>query len=297
METPTTPATVDPIDKIAAALAKAQGAIENPAFDKEAQAKGGRRYKYASLAAVLKVARPACSANGIAIVQCVQGDRVVTRLAHESGQHFEAWYPIPPNGTDHERGSAITYGCRYTLAPMLGIAGEDDDDGHAANEVPPEDIREKLMGLMAEASVSNKALMDYCRNNGLNCNKEPAALRVVSDLPAASAASLVRHWPTVQAAIKVAAMPKAAPVAPPPAPKPEAAPVETPAQSAGMAYPKHPSLAAKMKIDGVTPEALHRLYVAKGHKPDTMTPDQLPAEYCELLLANWAKALPSMKGN
>lgn len=302
METPTNTATVEPIDKIAAALAKVQAVIENPTFDKEAQAKGGRRYKYASLAALLKVARPPCSANGIAIVQRVTGDRLSMMLVHESGQHFDAWYPLPENGTDHERGSAITYGCRYTLAPMLGVAGEDDDDGHAANDAPrfSESSRDQLVELMSNGTVGNKALMDYCRANGLNGDKDPASLRAIADLPDASVASLVKNWTTVLAAVKVAAMPKAPPAAPVEAPKPEPAKVE-PApelpQSAGLPMPRHPALVAAMTKDGITPEALKAYYVAAGHQPSDTDPDQLPTHYAEKLVANWSKALPKMKGN
>jgi len=66
--------------------------------------------------------------------------------------------------------------------------------------------------------------------------------------------------------------------------------------SAGLPMPRHPSLVAAMTKDGITPEALKAYYVAKGHKPEDMDPNQLPTDYCEKLVANWSKALPQMKG-
>lgn len=288
-----TPETTTALDKIAAALAKAQGVLKNPTFDKAAEINKGRKYRYASLAAILDVARPACAANGIAIVQAVQGERLVTRLVHESGQFVEAWYALPSSGTHHERGSAITYGCRYTLAPMLGIVGDDDDDGHAAVEA---DHHDELLGqvieLMGASLLGNKPVMDYCRANGLGDGKSPG------DLSDASLRALAKNWKVVEGIIKGAAKPatvppakvEAAPAPPPPSTvEAELAPAATP----DPAWPKHPKLAAMLRESGKPPAALERFIAAKKHIP-ACTCDEIPASYAEKLVQNWAKVLPEL---
>src|SRR5262249_32441548 len=53
-------------------------------------------------------------------------------LLHASGDMFSAVYPLPTSGTPQAIGSAITYGRRYCLCAMTGVAPEADDDGAAA---------------------------------------------------------------------------------------------------------------------------------------------------------------------
>jgi hypothetical protein len=124
----------DQINEIAAALAKAQGQIEgaskgkvNPAF----------RSKYADLASVWDAAREPLSSNGLSVVQIPnktpEGVELVTMLLHSSGQWISSRYPIKPVKDDPQgMGSAITYGRRYSLMALVGIAPE-DDDGNAAS--------------------------------------------------------------------------------------------------------------------------------------------------------------------
>ena len=131
-------------NEISAALAKAQGALENPTKDKTANVKsdkGSFSYTYATIADGLVAVRKALSDNGIAIIQAprIEGDVMMldTRLAHASDQWFECEWPVcklpsPPQ----QIGSAITYARRYSLFSMVGIAGE-DDDGKAAGQSPP----------------------------------------------------------------------------------------------------------------------------------------------------------------
>ena len=121
----------DHINELAAALAKAQGEIQNVAKDKS-----GYGYKYADLAGVLESARPALSKNGIALIQSASyADRsvsVTTMLVHQSGQWISATIAMPVEagkGMNQAQaiGSIITYARRYLLAAMVGIAQEDTD--------------------------------------------------------------------------------------------------------------------------------------------------------------------------
>lgn len=126
------------IGALAAALAKAQGAIEtakkdavNPHFNK----------KYADLASVMAVARGPLSANGLAVIQAptTEGGRAVitTELMHASGEWLRCTMRLPvAQQTPQGFGSAFTYGRRYGYAAIVGIAADGDDDGNAASEAP-----------------------------------------------------------------------------------------------------------------------------------------------------------------
>ena len=122
------------IGALAAALAKAQGAIThaskdsvNPAF----------RSKYADLASVWGACRAQLATNQIAVVQ-VGADApegrvcIETILAHSSGEWISSRITLPVTKADaHGHGSAITYARRYGLAAAVGVY-QDDDDANAA---------------------------------------------------------------------------------------------------------------------------------------------------------------------
>lgn len=135
--------TSDNINEIAAALSKAQGEIKNPKKDKTAkvQTKTGKdyEYSYSDLASLRDAVTPALSKHGIAVVQFTEviaaGIILHTRLAHSSGQWIESTYPIEAT-TDRPQaiGSALSFGRRYCLASICGVASEDDDDGAVAQD-------------------------------------------------------------------------------------------------------------------------------------------------------------------
>lgn len=137
--------TSDNIGEIAAAIAVAQTRIESA--DKDA-ANPHFKSKYATLASVDAAVRPHLSQEGVAIVQSTSFDTatscvvVTTLLAHKSGQWMRGDALIPIAKADAQGiGSATTYGRRYALAAMCGVAPSDDDDGEAAvgraNNAPP----------------------------------------------------------------------------------------------------------------------------------------------------------------
>jgi ERF superfamily protein len=149
--------TSEQINELATALAKAQGEItgalkesENPFFSS----------KYADLAACWDACRKPLSANGLSIVQVTGRGKpvtiewetkdqktgeisnfkveteellVVTTLFHSSGQWIRSELPmIPRDASPQGIGSALTYGRRYGLTAMVGVA-QMDDDGNAAS--------------------------------------------------------------------------------------------------------------------------------------------------------------------
>lgn len=128
----------DKIDKLAGALSKAQGEMGGVA---KTSANPFYKSKYADINDCLTVALPALSKHGLAISQGNEFDRVegyyiTTMLIHESGQWLKSKIRIPlTNKKDaQEIGSACTYGRRYGLAAMVGLAQVDDDGNTTVNE-------------------------------------------------------------------------------------------------------------------------------------------------------------------
>lgn len=126
----------DQIDSLSAALIKALGEIHD--LPKTQTANVGKfAYSYATLADALQMARPVFAARGLAVTQTaatVENEvAIYTTIIHESGQ-FVTTQPLtmPIGKTAQETGSAITYGRRYALMAVLGLATEDDDGASAA---------------------------------------------------------------------------------------------------------------------------------------------------------------------
>lgn len=134
--------TSEAINELATALAKAQGSFSNPERNRTVtvQTKTGGKYTfdYATLDAILEMARPHLSTNGLALIQpvTIEGEWVLvtTRLMHGSGQWIEESLAMKPEDMSPQKvGSAATYGRRYGLISLLGIASEEDDDGNHAS--------------------------------------------------------------------------------------------------------------------------------------------------------------------
>ena len=134
------PTMSETIGKLAGALAKAQsqmtmveGKSTNPFFNS----------KYASLATVLEVAMPALNANEIALVQGNRWDTtnngfyITSMLMHSSGEWIKSEIRMPIAKKDaHGVGAATTYGRRYLLSSMVGVAQADDDGNGAIKQAP-----------------------------------------------------------------------------------------------------------------------------------------------------------------
>ena len=123
------------IDKLAGALCAAQAELEDARKTSKANA-GAFVYEYADLTEVWRVARPVLSSNGLAVAQTFDrgptGTCLLTLLTHSSGQFIESRLPLMQVSDYHALGSAVTYSRRYSLAAILGISSEADDDGGAA---------------------------------------------------------------------------------------------------------------------------------------------------------------------
>ena len=129
----------DAINELAAALAKAQGAMSPAKMD---AVNPFLRNKYADLASVISAIRTPLAANGLSVSQhpSISDDgavTVTTLLAHASGQWLESSITLPLDGskglsTAQSMGAIVTYLRRYSLSAILGIAADEDTDGNDA---------------------------------------------------------------------------------------------------------------------------------------------------------------------
>ncbi len=166
------------------ALAEALGAAQAMAKDakKDASNPGFKGSRYATLASVREAVTPALTTNGLAVTQTFEphGDAgvcVVTTLLHKSGEWIRSRLFVPVTKKDAQGfGSAISYGRRYSLAAIVGIASDDDDDAEAAvgrngsngaakptakTEGKPEsDEAEKLLATLFDKASTADALAD-----------------------------------------------------------------------------------------------------------------------------------------
>lgn len=155
--------------EIAAALAKAQGAIQNAIADSHNDYYNSN---YADLGAVWNVVRKPLSDNGLAVVQIPTTTvldgltpptvmlKLTTRIFHETGQYIESDIDFPVQRRKSKKGASdeetpavpglptaqdlaavVTYLRRITLAAHCGVAQEDDDgnraSGHGDDEGDP----------------------------------------------------------------------------------------------------------------------------------------------------------------
>ncbi len=129
------------IDKLSAALSKAQGEMKGAIKD---SANPFFKSKYADLSSVWDACRESLSANGLSVTQIpdvelkvqiiderqvtIEKFVLITTLLHSSGQWMSGSYPINPVKSDPQAvGGAITYARRYSLAAIVGVSQEDDD--------------------------------------------------------------------------------------------------------------------------------------------------------------------------
>lgn len=156
------------INELAAALAKAQGQLEGA---KKSSSNPFFKSKYADLAECWNTCREALTANGISVIQMPEEINetgrlnITTMLAHSSGQYISSTLTMTVTKLDPQAiGSAITYGRRYALAAMVGLAQE-DDDGEKAMARPNE--KKSVESPVNITSVSENGVVRFI--NGVQC--------------------------------------------------------------------------------------------------------------------------------
>ena len=99
---------------------------------------GSYTYRYADLAEVSAAVLPLLAAEGLAWTCLPEYDngRLLLRaeLRHTGGDKLEAAWPLPADASPQMLGGALTYGRRYLLSAVVGVATDEDDDaGHASS--------------------------------------------------------------------------------------------------------------------------------------------------------------------
>ena len=133
----------DDITELATALSKAQSEIDgatknsqNPFF----------KSSYADLHQVIQSSFPQLTKNGLSVVQgsdWINGNiHVTTMLCHSSGQWIKSsvCMPLKDNWNAQDVGSIMTYGRRYGLSAMVGVAQYDDDAQSVSTPKPKKNI-------------------------------------------------------------------------------------------------------------------------------------------------------------
>lgn len=122
------------------AFAAAQAEMK-PVY-KDAKNDAFKGSRYATLAAVCEVIIPIMSKHGLAVMQApgtANGEVTVeTIIGHASGTMMRTSLALKPTKADPQGvGSAITYGRRYALLSLAGVAPEDDDGNAASASTAP----------------------------------------------------------------------------------------------------------------------------------------------------------------
>ena len=158
------------INELAAALAKAQGQIEGA---KKSSSNPFFKSKYADLAECWNTCREALTANEISVIQMPEEINengrlnITTMLAHSSGQYISSTLTMTVTKLDPQAiGSAITYGRRYALAAMVGLAQEDDDGEKAMARQEKKD-KKPVESPINITSVSENGAVRFI--NGVQC--------------------------------------------------------------------------------------------------------------------------------
>lgn len=169
---------------LATALAKAQAEIKaalkdskNPHF----------KSSYADLTSVWDACRTALTKNGLSVIQktdFAEGEVwLETILLHADGDQITGRYPLrPQQQTPQGYGSALTYARRYSLAAMVGVVADEDDDGNAASAPRSETIRQVEAPANTMASRKNEG--DGKARAEAYVKEQSATLRVMKTLPA-----------------------------------------------------------------------------------------------------------------
>jgi hypothetical protein len=155
------------IGQLTLALSKAQGAMSHAAKD----AKNPHfKSTFSSLASVIDTVRPALVAHELAFWHDVRCEDVTVTvgctIAHSSGEWIRSEFSARAKDAQPQSiGSTVSYGKRYTLQALAGVASADeDDDGERATtrkpacQEPVDTARADALALYGQLLVVDKEL-------------------------------------------------------------------------------------------------------------------------------------------
>lgn len=153
-------------ESLAAALAAFQAELPSVHKGATGQVPGKRTHRYADLADMSATVLPLLGRHGLswmAMPTLNDAGVLVLRyeLLHTSGQSRIGDFPLTGN-TAWEIGSSLTYARRYCLSAVTGVAADDDDDGHAAQNAQ----RPTPAARRDPADEARQRLRAACEENG-----------------------------------------------------------------------------------------------------------------------------------
>lgn len=159
------------IDKLAIALAKFQGSLEQPSLNSEVKVRtktgGEYKFKYADLSECKRAAKQPLANNELSVCQLIEDDYSIrTILLHSSGQWISSKVRMPSNTADAQSiGSAITYAKRYAFCAILGIVADDDEDANiASSNTAQKEQPKELPKKTANSKVKKELTRDHLNN-------------------------------------------------------------------------------------------------------------------------------------
>lgn len=105
--------------------------LSNPKPNAEAN-RGSFKYDYLDLSGLLEHVSPSLKKHGLALIQPISDGKLNTILFDNEGESFVTHIDVPKDLTAQELGSWITYNRRYSIACLLGVSTDKDDDGQLA---------------------------------------------------------------------------------------------------------------------------------------------------------------------
>lgn len=161
------------IKEIAPALNKVLSEVSNLPKTKK-----GYGYSYTPLDDVLEAVRPILLKHNLGVTQMVGSEAgmvtIKTLLLHDSGEYLATTLTLPPTNMSgvndvQALGASITYGRRYQLTAMFGIASEEDVDGrHEQPKQAPKQQTPRQQPPKREEPKKDKGTPEERKANGID---------------------------------------------------------------------------------------------------------------------------------
>lgn len=183
------------IDKLAEALAKAQGELKNPPKNRTAKIPtktgGSYEYNYADLPSIIETINGPLSKNGLSHIETMMDGNLTVALMHSSGQWVDSSLPVPQTTDVKILGGYLTYLRRYLLTGLVGVAADEDLDGPPESTDSKYDKREPIA--VKQPTIAVVAKTPVPKTQAKSAPSEDHRRKSFMDLLAA------RQWTTAEA--------------------------------------------------------------------------------------------------
>lgn len=155
---------------------------------------------YVTLSELMDKVLPVLTKNGFMLTQAVGYTKeseptLTTKLIHETGHELTGTMLLLAKSNDPQaQGSAITYARRYQVMSLLGLVGDEDDDGNRASEEPKtkkatvaqlQALRNMAVGFSqgkVKKDSADKAIMEMAEIKDINDLTFDTASALITDI-------------------------------------------------------------------------------------------------------------------